>query len=190
MNEEPADHEQPSDAALVRACNEGNAAERVRSFSVLYERHRDDVLSVALPIVPDPNLAEDVVQDTFEHLLRLFPPAGRGVRAQAELTTLLYTMAKNQAISVRRKQQRCVVSEVDPDDLPAPYRIDTAALDVARLLTMLPPAQRIVVRLRYVEDRPLGEIAAALHIPLGTVKSRIHNAVHRLQTLCSARRVR
>ena len=184
MDGEPADHG-PSDEALVRACNEGNAAERTRSFTALYERHRDDVLSVALPIAPDPDLAEDVVQDTFEHLLRLFPPAGRGVSARAQITTLLFTMAKNQAISVRRKQKRCVTSDIDPDDLAAPDCVDTDALDVARFLTMLPPAQRIVVRLRYVEDRSLGEIAATLHIPVGTVKSRIHTAVHRLQVLCS-----
>lgn len=188
MDEEPAGHAPLSDAALVRACNEGNAAERNRSFGILYERHRNYVMSVASRVTSDPDLAEDVVQDTFEHLLRLFPPFGQGVRAQAKLTTLLFTMAKNQAISVRRKQGRCVASEVDPDDLAAPDCADTDALDVARFLRMLPPAQQIVVRLRYVEDRRLGDIADTLHIPVGTVKSRIHTAVHRLQDSCSSGR--
>ena len=94
-------------------------------------------------------------------------------------------MAKNQAISVRRKQGRCVASEVDPDDLAAPDCSETDTLDVARFMRMLPPAQQIVVRMRYVEDRRLGDIADTLHIPVGTVKSRIHTAVHRLQASCS-----
>ena len=178
------DHEPPSDEALVRVCNEGNADERARSFCALYEGHRDRVLSDALSIVQDPALTEDVVQDTFEHLLRLFPPTGRGVRAEAKITTLLTRMARNQAISVLRKQKRCVASDVDPDDLPAPDHDTDACLDVARFLSMLPPGQRIVIRLRYVEDRSLQEIAAKLHIPVGTVKSRIHTAIHALRALC------
>lgn len=185
MDEEPAGHDPLGDAALVRACNEGNAAERTRSFGILYERHRGYVLSVALRVTSDPGFAEDVLQDTFEHLLRLFPPKGPGVRAEAKLTTLLFTMAKNRAISVRRKVERCVTSEIDPDDLAAPDRAETDSVDVARFLRMLPPAQRIVVGLHYVEDRPLGEIAQLLHIPVGTVKSRMHTAVHRLQASCS-----
>ena len=62
MDEEPAGHDPLSDAALVRVCNEGNAPERNRSFGILYERHRDYVMSVALRFTSDPDLAEDVLQ--------------------------------------------------------------------------------------------------------------------------------
>lgn len=151
----------------------------------LYRRHRRYVLSVALPITSDPDLAQDVVQDTFEHLLRRFPPDGPGVYARAKLTTLLFTMAKNQAISARRKQERCVASDVDLDDIAAPNGVDTAAVEVARFLAMLPPKQRTVLRLRYVEGLSLRDIAATLHISVGTVKSRVHTAVHQLQAYCS-----
>ncbi|MBI4602680.1 MAG: sigma-70 family RNA polymerase sigma factor [Planctomycetes bacterium] len=53
--------------------------------------------------------------------------------------------------------------------------------EVSRLLAGLPEAQQEVVRLRFVEDLELHEIAAALDIPLGTVKSRLHAALQALR---------
>ena len=49
------------------------------------------------------------------------------------------------------------------------------------MLSMLPPGQRQVLLMRFVDDMTLAEIALALEIPEGTVKSRLHNALAALR---------
>jgi len=53
--------------------------------------------------------------------------------------------------------------------------------ELATVLTILPDEQREVLLMRFVDDMTLEEIATALNIPLGTVKSRMHNALKRLR---------
>ena len=52
---------------------------------------------------------------------------------------------------------------------------------VPELVAALPPASRIVVRMRYLEEMSIGEIAEALEIPHGTVKSRLMYGIERLR---------
>ena len=78
---------------------------------MLYVRHKDFVLRVALRFAPDFETALDVLQDTFMQLLRRFPPTGEGITLSAKLTTLLYPIAKHTAISAARKAGRFPVSE-------------------------------------------------------------------------------
>ena len=170
-----------SDEALVAACNEGGSREATQAFEALYLRHKDYVLRVALRFVPDMDTALDVLQDTFAYLLRRFPPTGEGIVLAAKLTTLLYPIAKNTAITALRKSGRFPAAEdVVPDDLPGPEGGDTT--DIRGVLANLPGGQREVVKLRFVDDLSLAEIADVLSIPLGTVKSRLHFGIARLKS--------
>jgi RNA polymerase sigma-70 factor (ECF subfamily) len=170
-----------SDDELVAACNHGDPDEAARAFEALYRRHRDFVLRVARRFVRDRELALDVVQETFTYLLRKFPPTGAGLELTARLQTLLYPVAKNTAISVLRKTRRYEDQgePADPDELPAESRPESEPIDAA--LEALSPERREVLILRFVDDLSLGEIAAALEIPLGTVKSRLHLAIKQLR---------
>ncbi len=165
-----------SDAELVDQCNTGDRSAAVDAFETLYARHKDYVLRVAYRYVGDADLALDVLQETFGYLLKSFPPTGDGLTLSAELKTLLYVVAKNSAISLLRKAKRGdSASGPDPDELPAPgYRDDG---DLAALLRGLSPAQREIITLRFVDDHSLRDIGEILEIPLGTVKSRLHQAI-------------
>ena len=170
-----------SDNALIAVCNEGSAREAARAFDVLYRRHKDYVLRVALRFVPDMDTALDVLQETFLYLLRQFPPAGPGVALTAKLTTLLYPVAKNTALTALRRRNRLAAADVEPDELagetePAP------AGDAAAVIDALPARQREVLLLRFVDGLTLAEIAQVLDIPLGTVKSRLHVGIGRLKS--------
>ena len=176
--------EKPTDAALVKACNEGDAAERWQAFNTLFLRYRQKVLDIAHRYASDDSTAEDAMQDTFEYLLRRFPPQGRGLRLTAELATLLYIVAKHCAFTASRRARRCAGCGVDPDDLPAPEPPDDDAFEA--LLADLPPAQRETLRLRFGEDCPYCEIAERQGVPVGTVKSRINHAMRRLRQLAAA----
>ena len=165
-----------SDEALVDTCNHGSPRAAAAAFEALYRRHKDYVLRVALRFAPDIDTALDALQDTFVQLLRRFPPAGEGITLTARLTTLLYPIAKNTAISAARKAGRFpVAADVTPDRLPA--RPEDDAGDVARLLASLPPGQREALMLRFVDGLSLSEIAEILDIPEGTVQSRLHGGI-------------
>jgi RNA polymerase sigma-70 factor (ECF subfamily) len=75
------------------------------------------------------------------------------------------------------------------NELPAPRseQSEHYQSELASVLIVLPDEQREVLLMRFVDDLSLQEIAAALDIPLGTVKSRLHNA---LQVLRNDRRTR
>jgi RNA polymerase sigma-70 factor (ECF subfamily) len=165
-----------NDEELVEACNYADPDEATRAFESLYRRHRDFVLRVARRFTRDPDLALDVLQETFTYLLRKFPPTGPGVVLTARLTTLLYPVAKNTAISALRKADRYADrADCALDDLPAADAREEQSIDVA--LGALSAERREVVLLRFVDDLSLAEIAAALEVPLGTVKSRLHLAI-------------
>lgn len=166
------------DAALVDICNHGDAGDAARAFETLYKRHKDFVLRVALRFAPDNDAALDALQETFAYLLRKFPPAGPGLTLTASLTSLLYPVAKNSALTLRRKAER-FPHDAEPDDLPAPGVEELS--DIAALLRDLPEERREVLMLRFVDDLPLQDIATALDVPLGTVKSRLHLAIKTLR---------
>ena len=169
-----------SDEELVALCNSGDAVEAARAFEVLYRRHRDFVLRVARRFTRDRELALDALQETFAYLLGKFPPAGDGLTLTARLSTLLYPAAKNAAITAVRKARRYAG---DGDELlemlPAEPAADGEPIDAA--LAALSPERREVLTLRFVDDLSLAEIALALDVPLGTVKSRLHLALKELR---------
>ncbi|MCY4155143.1 MAG: sigma-70 family RNA polymerase sigma factor [Gammaproteobacteria bacterium] len=169
-----------SDEALVDICNHGDGRAAAAAFETLYLRHKDYVLRVAWRFTPDMDTALDVLQDTFVQLLRRFPPAGEGITLTAKLTTLLYPIAKNTAITAQRKAARFpVAADITPDDMPAARDRDNG--DLHKALSTLPPGQHEALTLRFVDGMSLAEIAQALDIPQGTVKSRLHGGIARLR---------
>lgn len=174
-----AEQEARGDAALVALCNGSDAQERARAFDALYRRHRGFVLLVARRFTHDDDAAADVAQETFLYLLRRFPPVGDGLDLRAKLDTLLYTTAKHLALTTVRNAARHASCGVDPDDLPATEM--PVPGEISKWLARLGHRQRTVVRLRFVEDLTVREIAGELGIPEGTVKSRLRTGLAKLR---------
>lgn len=167
-----------TDQQLVDACNGGDAA----AFEVLYHRHRDYVLRVTYRYARDHQTALDAMQETFFYLLRKFPPPGEGLTLSAQLTTLLYPVAKHTAIRMAQKSRRHVSDADLAPDLATTSDADPHdADDLGALLASLSADRQEVLTLRFVDGLSLAEIAAALDIPIGTVKSRLHLAVKALR---------
>jgi len=160
-----------SDEELARLAGQGDAA----AFEALYRRHRGLVLGLARRFA-GAALAQDVAQETFLYLLtRLAELSFRG-----RLATFLYPVVKHLAAAARRREGRH--GTVEPPAEPAagapPAPEDE---DLAAALQALPAGQREVVLLRFADGFSLEEIAAALELPLGTVKSRLHHALASLR---------
>lgn len=164
-----------SDEALVEAASDGDG----EAFEVLYYRHRDWVVRLARRFTGNDQDALDVLQETWRYVLRKLP----GLRLRARMTTFLYPVVRNLSISVIRRRRGHVRGEdvlhsIPADDPPDP---DTQRAELASAMASLPKEQRETLLMRYVDDMALQEIAQALGIPLGTVKSRIHNALRALR---------
>jgi RNA polymerase sigma-70 factor (ECF subfamily) len=165
-----------SDLDLISALNDGDAS----AFDALYYRHRDWAARLAMRFTQNQDDAVDVVQETFAYLVRKFP----GFRLTASLTTFLYPAVKHLALAARRKRLRASGGEERLDNLLAPpLSASTLAepSDLAAVLSRLSEAHREVLLMRFVDGLALEEIAQALDVPLGTVKSRLHHALKALR---------
>ena len=181
LNSPPPDPR--SDQELVAALNDGDAS----AFDALYYRYRDWVVRLAHRFTNHGDDALDVLQETFAYVFRKFP----GFRLTASMTTFLYPVVRNLSLAARRKRTRLQLTgdESHPEP-PAPTSIDSegARQELRVMLDALPDGQREVVLMRFVDGMSLLEIAQALRVPEGTVKSRLHNALQALRRDERARR--
>lgn len=169
-----------SDRELVGLCNRGGRREAVEAFGSLYRRHRDYVMRVSLRLCPDREIAADTLQETFLYLLRKFPPTGEGLVLTARLRSLLYPVARNLTLTALRQRRRAQ-PDLEPDRLSDPRTVDPHHEDLEQIMSRLSARHREVLLLRFVDDMRLNEIAEALELPVGTVKSRLHSAVRELR---------
>ena len=171
-----------SDPELVEICNSGPRRNAAEAFGSLYRRHRDFVTRVALRFCSDREIAADTLQETFIYLLRKFPPSGEGLVLTAQLQSLLYPVARNFTLTAVKRQRRSEQTvDFEPDQLPDPRTVDPPHEDLAKAMAGLSTSHREVLLLRYVDGLRLKEIAEALDMPPGTVKSRLHYAVRALR---------
>ena len=164
------------DQELIAAINDGDSS----AFELLYYRHRDWVVSLAYRFTGDRELAFDVLQETFLYFVRKFP----GFRLTAQLRTFLYPAVRNLSIAARRKAERFQSDENEAgaiEEMAAAEPLASPDESLAAALEVLSDDHREVLLLRFVDGLSLAEIAEALSIPLGTVKSRLHNALASLR---------
>jgi RNA polymerase sigma-70 factor, ECF subfamily len=176
----------PSDADLlarVRARDE-------RALMMLYDRYGGFVLTVALRIVGDRELAQEVLQDTF---LRCWNGAAQYQAERGHVGAWLTGIARNRAIDLlRSRQHQARLRERGaPSDGARAGRAEPRSADETELLILrevvgealgaLPRPQRQVVELAYYGGLTQSEIARTLGEPLGTVKTRTRAALDRLR---------
>lgn len=157
------------DEALVAAAQSG----QVQAYEELYRRHAGWVTSLARRLTGSEPDSLDVLQETFEYLWAKLPD----LHLTSTLRALLYPVIKHKSVDLLRRRRK----EAPLDDVKEPWSAQPTApgqsVDFLNMLKGLAPEQREVVVLRFAYDFRLAEIAEALEIPLGTVKSRLHNAL-------------
>jgi RNA polymerase sigma-70 factor (ECF subfamily) len=163
-----------SDEQLLATAASGEPA----ALGLLYGRYRAFAYALALRIVQEPAVAEDVVQDAFMGVWR---NAGRYSPARASARTWILAIVHHRAIdAVRRRRPTAELpdSDVMPPTLVTPDvwpevsgRLDAEV--VRRGLATLSDVQREAIELAYFGGLTQLEIAARTDTPLGTVKSRV-----------------
>lgn len=176
-------------------------AGEAQAFRLLVDAYRERMLQFFYRLCWDRDRAEDLVQDLFLKLIL----ASKRYRPEGRMSTFVYRVATNLWIDHYRQQRpRPRFLSYDQVLLPGddtPGTVEYAGPDVAppqqladaeekaalrRALERLTEPHRLVFELAVYQERPYGEISELLQIPVGTVKSRMHNAVHALKELLAA----
>lgn len=182
--------EQIYDELLVLRCEAGDRA----AFAELVERWQPRLFGHALRLTGRPDVASDVVQETWIAVIRELPrladPAAFGGLAHRIVTRRCADWGRTRA------RQRRMADELADGGAPGNAATAEQTSDAARVRQVvgeLPSDGRVVVALHYLYELSIAEIAKTLRIPAGTVKSRLHKARAQLRhalTPKSARKTR
>jgi len=177
------------DQRLIEECLQGDTA----AFGVLVRRYQERLYHSIYRLVENAEDSQDVVQEAFLNAYQSL----EGFKGDSRFFTWLYRIAVNTAISLKRKHRAMVRMEkatngehaLDPLDPSAANRPEHALeqaeqqLRVRQALARLSPEHRAVLVLKDIEGQKYETMAEILHVPIGTIRSRLHRARLELREL-------
>jgi RNA polymerase sigma-70 factor (ECF subfamily) len=174
------------------------AGRDVAALDSLYGRHARASYALALKLLGDRELAEEVVQESF---LKLWRRPDAFARERGRFLAWLLGVTHHRAVDLIRHRQLEARRRVDAEtvqvvDSAAEANPEIHAWDrqraetVASALRQLPPEQRRALELAYYGGLSQSEIAELLHEPLGTVKTRIRLGMQKLRDSLEMQRLR
>lgn len=175
--------------SVVGGVTEGDPS----ALALLYRQHHEAVRAFACRLLGDAALAEDLVHDVFLAAPRAF----RSYRRDAEVRTLLLSIAVNKAKHHLRAAVRArrMLVRLTEEPLPAATSAPDEESERRELcrelqnaLDRLPIDQRVVVVLCAVEERTAGEVAAIVGAPENTVRTRLFHAMRKLREMMGVAR--
>jgi RNA polymerase sigma factor (sigma-70 family) len=161
------------------------------SFVTLFDYYCPRVKAYLRRLGATDSVAEDLAQEV---MLAVWRKAESYDPARAGVGTWIFTIARNLRIDALRRDRRPALDPEDPRLLPEPPPQPDHEIAVLReqervrsALRVLPEDQAKVVAMAFYDGKSHGEIAAALALPLGTVKSRLRLAFRRVRGLVGER---
>ncbi len=169
-----------SDTQLMQ----GIAAGEQAAFQSFMQRHSKMVMQVLYRLLREPADVEDVMQETF---LQIWQKSDRYDETKASPAGYLTLIARSRALDLLRKRK----PDTPPDHLDPSFEFDISlglvrdesVKRVRACLNQLPLDQRRVIRLAFLTGMTHEQIAGMLHVPLGTVKTRIRLGLRRLKAM-------
>ncbi|WP_312735633.1 sigma-70 family RNA polymerase sigma factor [Brevundimonas sp.] len=156
------------------------------AFAKLFSHYAPRLKAWLVKSGAPPAAAEDFAQDA---MLTVWRKADLFDARKARAATWIFTIARNRRLDMLRRDARPLPTpEIDlaETEVQQPDDILSASQDAERIrdaLSRLKPDQVEVLRLAFFLDSPHSEIARRLDLPLGTVKSRIRNAMIKLRLI-------
>ncbi|MEM8529231.1 MAG: sigma-70 family RNA polymerase sigma factor [Chloroflexota bacterium] len=181
------------DNALIEAISMGDS----QALEVLYDRYGAVIYRMALRIVKNSELAEDVVQEVF---WRVWRRSSSFEKDRGRVAQWLFGVAHNLCIDELRRMRSRPVSVYEDVEHPLIQQLADDKIDIAETawnserrrvitdaLSQLPESQRQAVEMAYFGGMSHQEIATKLDRPLGTIKTRVRLGLHKLKSLLSTR---
>ncbi len=183
-----ADYESLDDHQLIQRISQVDKD----ALEALYTRYQTPVYSLAMFMLKQPALAEEVTQDIF---LNIWLKAGSFNAERGQPKGWIMSVAHHKIVDLIRSRKRTIVN-TDPADyetldlLPAGGASTEAQVEqtmererIMRALATIPAPQREVIMLAYFEGFSQSEMAERLDQPLGTIKTRVRLAMQKLRTV-------
>ena len=166
---------------LVERCRSGDE----RAFQELIDRYKDLVFALVARTVQDRTRAEDLAQDVFLRVHRGLPY----FRGEARLSTWIYRIVAN--VCAQGHGRPPVVS-IDDEQVRTAVVTSTSARDrqygdielrdrLEKAIARLPANYRLLIAAHYLEGVQYEDLAEAMQVPLGTVKTQLHRAKQQLR---------
>ena len=163
-----------TETEAIENCQQGNIA----GLHVLYELHRSRVLNLSWRMLGSQQEGEDALQEVF---IKVFDRI-KNYRGESAFSTWLYRMTTNHCLDILRRRK--ILSFMGFENAPEveDKKDSEKAIDlgfspvIVKALEKLPEKQKACLLMREMEDLSYEDIAAALQLSLGTVKSNIHRA--------------
>ncbi|MGH9349712.1 MAG: RNA polymerase sigma factor [Vicinamibacterales bacterium] len=174
-----------AEAELIARCRQGDE----QAFRELVDLHKGLVFGVMARSNVDRSRVEDLAQEVFLRIHRGLPY----FRGDAKLTTWIFRIVLNLLSQESEKRRASREVALDPER-PAhqPRAEDRSARDLElrdrleKALARLPPNYRLLIAGHYLHDVKYEDLAEALDIPVGTVKTHLHRAKKQLRALLEA----
>lgn len=158
--------------ALKSKTNEG--------FVMIYNHFSNPLYGVIFNILKDTTASEDALQEVF---VKIWNNAENFNPDRAKLFTWMVNIARNHAIDIYRQKQRYATDEFKAErekDKHIEHFVEDA-VGLNKIVEHLGAEQKEVVDMLYFKGYTQAEVAEALNIPLGTVKSRLRLSIHKLR---------
>jgi RNA polymerase sigma-70 factor, ECF subfamily len=171
------DHERE----LVERCRRGE----VGAFEELVDRYKNLVFAMIARTIPDRSQAEDLAQDVFLRIHRGLPY----FRGEARLSTWIYRIVVNVCVQDRGRDMSAVSIDDANARVSTPVAADRHAHDLEvrdrleKAIAQLPAQYRLLIAAHYLRGVQYEELAEAMNLPLGTVKTQLHRAKRQLRQL-------
>jgi RNA polymerase sigma-70 factor (ECF subfamily) len=167
---------------LIARCQQGDE----QAFRELVDRHKDLVFGVIARSGVERSRVEDLAQEVFLKIHRGLPY----FRGEAKLTTWIFRIVLNLLSEESQKRHAAREVALDPD-VPShqPRMHDRSSSDLElrdrleKAMTRLPANYRLLIAGHYLHEVKYEELAEALDIPIGTVKTHLHRAKRQLRVL-------
>ncbi len=156
-----------------------------QAFGYLYDHYSGALHGIVKQIVGDVELANDVLQETYINIWKRIDTYDE---AKGRLFTWMLNIARNAAIDKTRSkgfQQSQRQIPLDGQIIQPSVRQGIDDYGLKKIILKLKDEHRLLIDLSYFQGYTHEQIATALHIPLGTVKTRIRSALTQLRTLLS-----
>jgi RNA polymerase sigma factor (sigma-70 family) len=158
-----------------------------KAYAYLYDNYAAALYSIILQIVSDAELANDIMQEVFVNIWRRMEQYDPG---KGRLFTWMMNIARNASIDTLRsrsyqnsRKNQSIQDNVDTLPVTDIIQSGIDTIGLRKMLEKLKDEQRVLIELAYFKGYTHEEIAELEKIPLGTVKTRIRNALIQLRGL-------
>ena len=155
------------------------------AFSFLVDRYSPQLYSVVIRIVFNHDDTDDILQNVF---VKVWKNIGK-FRGDSKLSTWMYSIATNEALSFLRKEKKDLKVPLSTGDYDLSETLesdpyfdgDELMKDFMLAIDKLPDKQKVTFELRYFEEKPYNEISEITGTSVGALKANYHHAVKKLE---------